>query len=278
MNSAPSFTSREVFTAAEMDSNGFYVVVEGDYDVPIFSELLSMYRSQGLLNKRPIIGSGGGKPNILNWLDKKRGINVKVILDRDFDNTALELSDNRIISLDTYSIENCYFEDSVIAPLLAHLTASTIDNVEAWLDTETLFQHWAQSLSATISILYYYQKEYGGEKNGWGERDLIENRDRWTICATKVGRFNESLLQQMGVSNDDCLDYFRANFPYEECFSKSFPGKILQKSLFRYLKEHCVRHGGDFSSLTNSSQLMQSLTPRLLLNPQLTSVLDRLVA
>jgi hypothetical protein len=278
MSSAPSFTSREVFTAAEMDVNGFYVIVEGDHDVPIFSELLLLYKSFGRLQRRPIIGSGGGKPNILHWLERKQNVNVHVVLDRDFDDVATELSDGRIVSLESYSIENCYFDKAVISPLLAHLTATSVEEVDVWLDTDALFEHWSQALESTISILYYYQKAYGGEKNGWGVRDLIDNRDRWTVSSDKVSRFNNHLLQQMEVTIEECTEFYIANFPYEECFSKSFPGKVLQKSLFRYLKDKCIEQGGDFSSLTNAGQLMQSLTPRLMLNPQMISVIDRLVA
>lgn len=278
MDNPLSYNSKEIFRAAEMDSRGFYLVVEGEYDVPVFSELLSFYKAQGRLNMSPLIGAGGGKPNILSWLGSKPEVNVKVVLDRDFDDISTELNDPRIIPLNVYSIENYYFNNSVIKPLMAHLTGSSVDEVERWLDTDTLFEHWAQMLTTTISILYYYQKEYGGEKNGWGERDIVENRERWTLCPNKIQRFNDAILQQMEVEIDDCARYFYDNFPYNECISMIFPGKILQKSLFRYLKDICTQQGGDFSSITNVGQLFQSLTPRLIYNRNLVDVVDRLTA
>ena len=224
-------------------------------------------------------GAGGGKPNILSWLESKRAVNIKVVLDSDFDDLQVELTDRRIISLDVYSIENYYFSSEVIAPLFAHLTQSTIEEVERWMNLESMTINWSGNLEELLATLYYYQKQYGGEKSGWGDRDIIKNRDNWEVCPRKVQKLTNDLLEQMeGVELVTCVDFFNLQFPYIECLSKSFPGKLLKKSLYRYLKLHCEQSGGEFTSITNTEQLMQSLTPRLMCSSQVQGVLRRLVA
>ncbi len=279
MSSVPSYYSNEIFRAAEMDSSGKYIIVEGEADKPIFSELLRMMFATENGQSRAIIGAGGGKPNILSWLESKRSVNVKVVLDRDFDDIESELIDQRIVPLDVYSIENYYFSKDVISPLFAHLTNSTIDEVESWLDLEGMVGHWSNTSSKLLAALYYYQKRFGGEKDGWGGRDIVQNRDNWELCPRKISSMTDDLLKQMGdLDLQVCIDFFNNNFPYDECFSKSFPGKLLKKSMYRYLKGLCEDRGGEFSSITNVEQLMQSLTPRLMCNNQIKGVLNRLVS
>lgn len=278
MSNGLNYTSADVFKAAEMDTNGFYIVVEGDCDKPIFSELLSQLKDYGFQFDKPIIGSGGGKPNILCWLQEKPNVSVKVVLDRDFDDPNIDLLDKRIVPLEVYSIENYYFSVDVLAPLFASLSNSTIDEVSQWLSLDELTKNWEEELSELIAVLFYYQKNYMQEKKGWGETDIVQNRDNWGICSNKVNKLTTQLTSEMGVTIQRCLTYFNQSHLKGECLSICFPGKLIKKSFFRYLKFHCSQNGGDFSSLTNVDHLMQSLTSRLMKNCGVKSVLENLTA
>jgi len=278
-NNGLSFTSAEIFRSAEMDRDGFYIVVEGVCDKPIFSELLTLLREYGVEFSRPIIGAGGGKPNILGWLEAKPEVNVKVVLDRDFDDPDHDLVDERIIPLSVYSIENYYFTLDVVAPLFANLTNSTIEEVMGWLSIDGLTQNWCSELSDLVAVLYYYQKVFRNEKDGWGDTDIVKSRENWNICSRKVSAMINKLLEEMeGVTVDECKNHFERSHIHRECLSVCFPGKLIKKSFYRYLKCHCMQNGGDFSTVTNVDQLMQSLTSRLMRNPDLRNVLERLVS
>lgn len=278
-NNALGYTSADIFKAAEMDKKGFYIVVEGNCDKPIFSELLNQLKEFGIKFNKPIIGSGGGKPNILKWLEVKKSINVKVILDRDFDCPHTDINDPRIIPLDVYSVENYYFTVDVIAPQFANLTNSTIDETCTWLDLSPLIQNWSNELRDVVAVLYYYQKVYLKEKISWGDTDIIKNREQWEICAKKANRLKSELLTKMNsVTIDDCITAFNKSNIQHECMSICFPGKLIKKSFYRYLKFHCEQNGGNFSSLSNIDHLMQSLNSRLIRNASLRAILERVIA
>lgn len=228
-----------------MDKHTKYVVVEGEEDIPKYEATI-----KSLSNKEfdfePIFL--GGKENIKSLLQNLGHKNFVAITDKDFDEHTLT-SDPRLIILSRYSIENFVFCPNVLIPLVAHLVRDTEMNTKRWFDLSDWITDLHAKLQVLLKALFYYQNNVLTNRKQWSGREFLENGS-WRVCPAKV----DQLLN----------DLFDNNIPVAEINSagkyqrisrqdlvKYFPGKLLIRSLYRYIREKIVSKYGDARKLTS---------------------------
>ncbi|QHI69616.1 DUF4435 domain-containing protein [Tichowtungia aerotolerans] len=274
MGKIPQFTAEENLNRVLMDKKTRYLVVEGASDMPIYSEVVDLLIEKHGLKHRPITVFGGGKPNILKWLDKEDPSNARVILDLDFDDPDEELARDCVYPLNKYSIENYFFDESVIIPLISHLLRRNPDDVSAAISIKELREHWSVELDELLPVLFYYQKVFDGDKERWTSVYLTGDHGDWKIASGRVQALKEQLLADMGIDFSTCKKEFDSAFKSGWCPCINFPGKILMESFHRYLKELCNQERRrSYSLISNTGSLVAHLASRLIRSRDLEPIL-----
>ncbi|MBC2703482.1 DUF4435 domain-containing protein [Desulfobacula sp.] len=276
MHRFPQLTPEENLISVLMDKNNQYLVVEGASDMSIFSELMDLIFYNIEFDKKVITVFGGGKPKILDWIETESPTNVSVILDMDFDDFNNDLNNPIIFPLKRYSIENYFFNESVVIPLLANLLKLNINDIEALFSLDELKTHWLENLTELMPVLYYYQKIYAGNRNKWSSVFINQNHGYWQLSKSKIEAFQTQLLTEMGVDFQTCKEVFENSWCSQWEASINFPGKILFESFHRYLKNLCNEQKKKaYSPVTSKNSLKAQLIPRLFRNDELKEILHQ---
>ncbi|MFT6031466.1 MAG: hypothetical protein ACI8O8_003218 [Oleiphilaceae bacterium] len=279
MDDIPRFTANENLDRVLMDENTKHLIVEGPMDLPIYYELVELLCNINDIEEPPIVVYGGGKKNILNFLQAEDIDNTNVILDMDFDNPDEGYGFDNVYSLKKYSIENYAFDEAVIVNLVSNLLTANPDDVRGVLSLNEMREHWFDSLSNIIPVVYYYQKEFEGDKSKWTNIFINEGGGDWKLSAARLERFKDGLLTEMDISQAECEEAYAGSFCTGVCPSVAFPGKILFESFHRYLKDYCnSQRASSYSTINSKKTLLLQLTSRLIKNPELEGILLNVVA
>ncbi|WP_420789385.1 DUF4435 domain-containing protein [Shewanella algae] len=279
MPNFPAYTAEENLLRILMDKNTKYLLVEGQFDMSIFSELVSIISDKNKDLKEPVTVYGGGKHNILEWNKKHNPKNSSIILDMDFDNPDVELKSENITPLRKYSIENYFFDEDVIRPLMANLLSRSLSDIGDILSLEELRAHWATELSELMHVLFYYQKLYSGNKDKWNSYFINEGNGNWRISTERVKKLKREMLIETNKTYDECYKEFKKLYkePCHPCIH--FPGKLLFESFNRYLKSVCnAERDGAYSVITSPKSLVSNLTGRLIRNKELENIIAQAIA
>ncbi|MFA0164387.1 DUF4435 domain-containing protein [Vibrio splendidus] len=275
MGNEPAFTAEENLNSVLFSKSKKFVIVEGPFDRVIYSEVYEVLEQLSDLDlSNHLIIFGGGKKEIETWYMSESPRNAKCIFDRYFDCSDYNMPKHSYVELNRYSIENYFFDKSVVFPFLRLVLSINIDQIEDKIDFVHLFSHWTTDAKSLLSVLYYYQKIYVSDnKDKWDAKFLCKN-DSHELCEMKVEALVNKLLTDMGVTLDICTEAFNDSELSLECLSRSFPGKLLLESYYRFLKFTCSGIKRDSSGyLTNSKGLVAQLIPRLINNGDLKSKL-----
>ncbi|RBP79762.1 uncharacterized protein DUF4435 [Shewanella putrefaciens] len=186
MSKFPAYTAEENLMRIIMDKKTKYLLVEGPFDTAIYSEIVSVIIRKYNISHEPVTVYGGGKQNILDWIEKQTPKNLSIILDMDFDNPDLEYKSKPIISLKKYSIENYFFDEEVAKPLVANLLSKSLNDIGESLSFSELKEHWDSRLMELMHVLFYYQKIYSGNKEKWNSKFINKGQGSWEICPERV--------------------------------------------------------------------------------------------
>ncbi|MCK5542910.1 MAG: DUF4435 domain-containing protein [Desulfobacterales bacterium] len=276
MHRFPKFTPEENLITVLIDKNNQYLVVEGASDMSIFSELIDLIFYNFEFDNNIIIVFGGGKPKILDWIETANPTNASVILDMDFDDINNDFNNPIIFPLKRYSIENYFFDEPVVIPLLANLLKININDIKDLFSLDELKAHWLENLTELIPILYYYQKVYTGNRNKWSSVFINQNRGYWQLSKSRIEAFQTQLLTEMEVNFQTCKEAFENSCCSQWEASINFPGKILFESFHRYLKTICNEEKAKaYSPITSKNSLKTQLIPRLIRNDELKEILHQ---
>jgi len=279
MDDIPSFTADENLNRVLMDENAKHLIVEGPMDLPIYSELIELLRDIHGIDEAPIVVFGGGKEKILKFLQDEDVDNAKVILDMDFDNPDENFGFDNVYSLRKYSIENYAFDELVLANLISHLLRVNPDDVRRVFTLDELRQHWLESLSSTIPVVYCYQKVFEGDKTKWNNAFINRGGSDWRLCTAQLDRFRLDMLNEMTLTQQQCEEHYAEAFCNGMCPSVAFPGKILLESLHRYLREYCnAQRAGSYSTINSKNTLLLQLIGKLIKNEELEGIMLGAVA
>ncbi|HIF9345069.1 TPA: DUF4435 domain-containing protein [Photobacterium damselae] len=272
MSSLPVYNADENLFSISMDKNQKFILVEGPFDLPIYEEIVNTIYKKYSIEEEKIITFGGGKQNIIEWASQEHRNNVSIIFDMDFDYGNYSIDTNNVFELRKYSIENYFFDMDVIAPLLSSIFRVKTKDIKDTISLNDLIRHWDETISELTPVIFYYQKHYNGDKEKWTKVFVCQDKN-FSICSGKIQQFKSRLLEEMGVTEETCNNYFSIHKPSSSSPDVIFPGKILFTSFYRYLKDTCNNiQDKSFRSFTNPESLLCSLTPRLVNNDDLESI------
>ncbi len=272
MSSFPQYTGPENLRRIAMQSRQKFILVEGPFDLPIYDELLKNVAEKYSITNEKIILFGGGKQNILAWLSQRNRNNVSIILDMDFDYGNYQSHRDSIFELKKYSIENYFFDNDVVSPLISSIFKVTIDDVKRIFNLEELLIHWRHHIESLIPVIYYYQMKFNGDKSKWSNTFICDDRN-YTLCCNKIDNFKSKLLEEMNIDENTCITEYRRFISERNSSDTIFPGKLLLVSFYRYLKNYCNSlKDKAFSPITSPESLVYNLSPRLINNRELENI------
>lgn len=221
----PQFEAHEVFTCIEMDKETTFILVEGN-EVDVYDNVLrGLLGLKGLGNIGWIVESGADKRSILDFRKKTKADNFYAILDADFDDTKEKL--DRVEYLDRYSIENYMFDDMVIRQATTRLFKKALDRVE--LNTEHLRDYYADALTELLGFVKAYQLSQKKKTISWSDEKLLI-KDCWRIADDTISQLIERV-------KEDHPDLKPLQSVKKTDFIKTFPGKLLVRGIYHYLKK-----------------------------------------
>lgn len=109
MISQPIFTPEESLLCIEMESHNSFILVEGPFDIAVYSHIYDRYCDFNNIDSEKIVVQGGGKTNIIDWMSTVSANNYVAVLDMDFDDHMYAKAHSNILELNRYSIENYFF-------------------------------------------------------------------------------------------------------------------------------------------------------------------------
>ncbi|MBW3775656.1 DUF4435 domain-containing protein [Aeromonas veronii] len=281
MSNIPAYNAEENLRRIKMQRQLKFIVVEGSDDLPIYESCIQSLLKNVSDNSDYDIIFAGGKGKIKEFASSNAANNVVFIIDKDFND--LELNDNRIISLDRYSIENYFINNDVIAHTLKFVFNCKLKDAKDLFSIDEYLEEMSTSLRDLIVVLFYYQRQHsrvlheqGIAVMPWSDSFLCQDHD-WKLCREKINRLITSLTDG-NFTIDEARDYYRNNFTPSATIAFDFPGKMLKTSLQRYIRQKILaikpNAGGKFNnteeartqlSLTihHSQELVAALTPAL---------------
>ncbi|ENC6710184.1 DUF4435 domain-containing protein [Vibrio harveyi] len=268
MSSEPIYTAEEYLDSVLFSKNTKFIIAEGPFDQFLYTEAYEILSGLNIvdLSDHEII-FGGGKKSIYEWYKQEEPSNAKCIFDRDFDFSDYDLPEEFYVELDRYSIENYFFDQTVLYPFLRLTLSMNNDRVCEAFTLDDLLLHWTEVMNPLLCTLYYYQKVFVSDsKAGWEVEFLCQDRS-YHLCEDKVNNMVNKLLDEMEVTLDECISEFEKTNINQNCISIIFPGKLLMESFFRYVKNTCKDIKPESSGFINNSKgLISQLVPRLIHN------------
>lgn len=227
-----AYTAEENLRRIAMDSITKYVLVEGEDDVPLYDNSL-----QNLLKKDKcdyVILHGGGKSSIIDFIDMNEIKNTFIIFDRDFDYDFSCKHKDHII-LDKYSIENYLFDVDVIAPCLAIVLKERIAEIERTFPLTKWVSDINTKLKNLFTLLFYYQKKYKGNKEGWNKLFLLDyGSDKWELSTTIIKSAIHKILSTTAIKMNTARKYLSRKKVNIDKVNDLFPGKMIFESFYRF--------------------------------------------
>ncbi|MFQ2284528.1 DUF4435 domain-containing protein [Aeromonas dhakensis] len=279
MSNIPTYNADENLRRIKMQRQLKFIVVEGSDDLPIYESCIQSLLKTDSPEYDVIFAGGKGK--IKDFAISNACKNAMFIIDKDFND--LELDDERIISLNRYSIENYFINNDVIAHALKFVFNCKLQDAKEIFSIEEYLEEMSSSLRDLIVVLFYYQRKYskvlharGVEVVAWGDSFLCQDHD-WKLCREKINKLITS-LSDGNFTIDEAKVYYGENFTPSESVAFDFPGKMLKTSLQRYIRQKILEikpgAGGKFNnaeevrtqlslSIHYSQELATALTPAL---------------
>lgn len=234
MSSIRKYSGEENLRRIRMQKTLTFIIVEGSDDVPIYESCISSMSPES--SNYEVVFSGG-KVAIKEYLLSHKTTNAIFIVDRDFDD--LNIADERVVSLERYSIENYFICEEVIGYTLQFaLGCKFKDAVEAF-NLDDYIDSVTVALETLMKVIFYYQRKIAPslrdeERPSWSDAFLCENRS-WQLCDQKIQALIAELLPEDG-SIVAAEKYYDENFSLSGSVVENFPGKMLKDSLHRYIK------------------------------------------
>lgn len=263
MSRIPAYDIEENLRRIDMQRTLKFIVVEGSDDVPIYENIIAS--STGGEVDFEVIHSGG-KPRIRRFLNENPAVrNCIFIIDRDFD--IIEYEHDKLVYLERYSIENYYFCEDVLKPVIAMSVKVKLDVVSDIFNINAFIQHCTPILLKLFCAIYYYQKVEskklageGKEVKGWSDTFLCKN-DTWEVCPEKAEELIGRLYPE-GYNEHEAEAYCRQSYASSGNIIADFPGKMLKVALQRYLKDSVIKlspkWGSKFSNVDVTCTLLMS--------------------
>jgi hypothetical protein len=238
MPEIPKYSSEENLRRIRMQKKLTFVIVEGSDDVPIYESCLNAMVPE--CSQYDIVFAGGKTP-IRSFLQSNATANAIFIIDRDFNDIGL--LDERIISLEKYSIENYFICEEVISYCLQFVLGCKFKDALDAFSLEEYVAEVSESLELLIKAIFYYQRELaqqgaGDERFAWSEHFLCENAS-WRLCRAKIQELVTLLLPTPELIQL-AEDYYDENFSLSGSVVDNFPGKMLKHSLQRYIRQKII--------------------------------------
>ncbi|MBU1390717.1 MAG: DUF4435 domain-containing protein [Gammaproteobacteria bacterium] len=270
------YTAEENFRRIRRQKRLKFIVVEGCDDVPIYESCL--HSLCGKDTDFDIVYSEG-KLRIKKFLVSSTAANAMFIIDKDFDDIGV--IDERLVSLNRYSIENYFISEDVISFSLQFVLKCKLIDVRNSFSLDEFLGEVSVATTSLLKIIFFYQKRVapfvdGDEKVSWSDFFISADND-WRLCR---GRIEEliSLLNPHDASLDEVDHYFKSNFHSSGSIVGDFPGKMLKHSLQRYIKNKIVEikpaAKGKFS---NVEVLRESLAAVMYRSDEIKLVLEPVV-
>lgn len=263
MSSIRTYNSDENLRRIRRQKNLTFVIVEGSDDVPIYESCLSHLAQD--CRKYDIVFAGG-KTAIKEYLSAHQTRNAIFIIDRDFHD--IDTDDDRIISLDRYSIENYFICSQVISHSLKFsLNCKFQDAVDAF-ELDEYVASIGESTELLVKAIFYYQKvvskEIVGARPAWSDSFLCENNS-WRLCSHKIQNLIDLLLPTDDLKNK-AATYYQENFNLPGTVVDNFPGKILKHSLQRYIRQQVLKirpsARGKYADIDTTRELLSAVIHR----------------
>jgi hypothetical protein len=215
-----------------------FVVVEGCDDVPIYESCLMSLVSDGADFD---VVSSGGKTAIRDFLQSHHTDNSVFIIDKDFNDMGLE--DERLVSLDRYSIENFFICEEVISCSLQFVLKCKLADVRAVFSLDEFSAEIVDGTTELMKVLFYYQRHVvaqldGEEKISWSNKFLCVDTE-WKLCRAKITELIGQLLPE-GEGMEEVEFYYQEHFHSSGSITKDFPGKMLKHALQRYVRQKLI--------------------------------------
>lgn len=260
MGSIRTYNGPENLRRIRMQKTTTFVVVEGSDDIPIYESCLSHMVQD--CEKYDVVFAGG-KTAIREYITSNNTANAIFIIDRDF--YDIGLNDDRIVSLDRYSIENYLICSQVISHSLKFALNCKFQDALAAFDIDEYVSSICRSTERLIKAIYYYQKVYSkeieGERPAWSDTFLCKNNS-WELCSTKIDNLINTLLPSPELTATAEI-YYQDNFNLPGTAIENFPGKMLKHSLQRFIKQQVIniRPGakGKYHDVETTTELLSAV-------------------
>lgn len=238
MTTVRTFSAEENMRRLKMQKKLTFVVVEGSDDVPLYESCLMMELGEVDFD---VIFSGGKKP-IEEFLTSHSSNNAVFIVDKDFDDFSI--SDERVVSLDRYSIENYFICEEVISHSIKFAISCRLQDAAEAFDLTEFIEKTTRSIERLVKVLFYYQRHAvhkleAHEKQAWSDTFLCENNS-WELSGDQIAL----LINRLAPTRQDIVDaeeYFSKFFESPGVLIDAFPGKMLKTSLQRYIRQQVIR-------------------------------------
>lgn len=264
MTSIRSYNSEENLRRIKMQKSLAFIVVEGSDDIPIYESCLSLLT--GGCENFDVVHAGGKIP-IKHYLSNNRTSNAIFIIDRDFNDIGI--TDNRIVSLDRYSIENYFICNEVICYSLQFAIGCKLKDATEAFNLDEYINNITESLEELIKVIFYYQRVVspnlqGEQRPAWSDAFLCKN-DSWHLCEIRIRELIENLLPEPDQVTA-AREYYKDNFALAGSITENFPGKILKHSLQRYIRKSVmeIKPGakGKYNDVETTRVLLSSVLHR----------------
>lgn len=237
-----AYTLEENIRRIKMDKNTKYLVLEGVDDISKYENVVK----QMVIDVDFFPISLGCKAQVLKLLSEVNLKNFIAVVDRDFVNENLP-TDPRLILLSRYSIENFVLSQQVLNALVANLVKEPEANVTVWFDFSEWASHTFESLKGLLVTLHFYQTQVQTNRKPWNKAEF-DDSGTWKISSDKVSNLVSELFD--GNVPDTAIqehDSFRQINQDE--FLRVFPGKLLLKSIYLFIRDSVYRKFGNATKL-----------------------------
>jgi hypothetical protein len=255
MASIRTYTPEENMRRVRRQRNLNFVVVEGCDDIPIYEScLMSLVSDVADFD----VVSSGGKVTTREFLVNHSTDNSIFIIDKDFNDIGLE--DDRIVSLDRYSIENFFICEEVISCSLQFILKCKLTDVRTIFSLDEFIAEIIDATTELMKVLFYYQSHVvsrlqGENKISWSDQFLCMGNE-WKLCRTKISALIAQLLPH-GEGMVEVELYHQTHFHSSGSIERDFPGKMLRHSLQRYVRQKLIEIRPSLGGKFNNVEVMK---------------------
>lgn len=238
MPARPQFTPQEKLRQISRRPSTRFVIVEGVDDVPAYSALFCSVVSPDVESQWEII-QVEGKRNVIGFLNQYSGSNVRFIVDKDFDVTVL--SDDRLIILSRYSLENYFVCEDILSHCLSVPLRMDPRDIRSELNMDEFLRRVSSQAEQMLKACFYYHRVISptlvGDKPSWTDDSIYirTNGDLWVLCEHSIDSIIRKLIPDT-VLPEQIEQYFQQNYDYDGNVAYAIPGKMLKEPLRRFVR------------------------------------------